>query len=518
MKGISMVCLVMTGTAILAAFTVQISVPMWRRLFVARGVIDLPDGVRKLHRGAIPRAGGAAVMSAYVLSLTASLVLEPTLHIRFLEAVSPWMSVVPALLTIFMMGVADDMLGLRPRFKLSVQVFAAGIAVVPTIVLSKSHLSVAASVAEILCTMFWLVLTTNAFNLIDGMDGLASGLALIAAIALSAAAFLNGSTPVLFALFPLAGALASFLRFNFHQASVFLGDSGSYSIGFLLGWCSLACISGQRLGSIWPLVPIMICALPLLDVLLAVWRRFLRARPLFAPDRGHLHHRILALGFGPRRSALILYAIATFYAVCALAVVALPQLRFAAMAAAAVLTVLLAGILSYEEIAALGATLRRPVVRDAVASELAIRSAEASMRAARNRVELWAALQTASREMGFCAVQIEDPCGGLESRSHAKPTGPTCLQTPCTSCSQSCAIRVRLKDGAAILLYHWIERPPRVNSFALAAALKRGWSIQPDIQAISARGSMRKIAHMQLSTQAGGNGQHPEEFPGVSRV
>lgn len=483
--------------ALVAALGVQIGMPLWRHLFVVHGIIDLPDGVRKLHRGAIPRAGGTAVMSAYVLSLMVLLMVEPSLRERLLQAAGPWMSVVSALLMIFAMGLVDDVFGLRPRYKLAVQVLAAAVAAVPTIVLTGPQPSLGFQCAKVGVAVFWLVLTTNAFNLIDGMDGLASGLALIAAIAFGTAAMLQGSILILLVLVPLAAALASYLRFNFHPASVFLGDSGSYSVGFLLGWSSLACSSKQVDTTAWALASIMICALPVLDVFLAIWRRFLRARPLFAPDHGHLHHRLLAKGLGPCSSALILYVIATVYAVCAVMVVALPTLRIAAVSTAAVITLVMAGVLSHEEVAALGSTLRHPVLRNALATELAIRSAEASIRVARGREERWAALQAASREMGFCSVQMEGPWGALEARTHPKPVGSACMETRCESCRRACATRVRLKDDIVILLYQRIEQSPRANALALAATLQRGWSAQPVFPAMTVSRSARQAAHMQ---------------------
>ena len=157
-----------------------------------------------------------------------------------------------------------------------------------------------------LLTVAWLVLCSNAFNLIDGVDGLAAGVGLTATLTTCLAGMLRGDLALVLVTAPLAGCLVGFLRYNFNPASIFLGDSGSLLIGFLLG--SYGIIWAQKSATmIGVAAPAMALALPLLEVGLSIVRRFLRNEAIFAADRGHIHHRLLDRGFTPRRVALLLY-------------------------------------------------------------------------------------------------------------------------------------------------------------------------------------------------------------------
>src|SRR5262249_32959422 len=154
----------------------------------------------------------------------------------------------------------------------------------------------------------WLILCSNAFNLIDGVDGLAAGVGLTATTATLAAGLLHGDWMLGFVTAPLAGCLLGFLRYNFNPASIFLGDSGSLLIGFLLG-CYGVIWSQKSVTMLGMAAPALVMALPLLEVGLSVVRRFLRNEPIFAGDRGHIHHRLLDRGLSPRRVAISLYVV-----------------------------------------------------------------------------------------------------------------------------------------------------------------------------------------------------------------
>src|SRR5947208_10567281 len=148
-------------------------------------------------------------------------------------------------------------------------------------------------------TVGWLVVCSNAFNLIDGMDGLATGVGLFAAFTTLAAALLQNNALLALATAPLVGALLAFLRYNFNPASIFLGDCGSLTIGFLLG-CFAAVWSQKSATLLGMTAPVMALSVPLLDTGIAVVRRFLRRQPIFSADRNHLHHRLLDRGFSSR--------------------------------------------------------------------------------------------------------------------------------------------------------------------------------------------------------------------------
>src|SRR5437660_12732172 len=163
-------------------------------------------------------------------------------------------------------------------------------------------------------TILWVLAITNAFNLIDGLDGLAAGSALFSTLVAFVVALLNGHSLVTVMTIALAGAILGFLRYNFNPATIFLGDSGSLFIGFMLS--ALALAGAQKTPTIVAVaIPVVSFGLPVLETLLSVVRRFLSGQPLFAADRGHIHHRLLELGFSQRQVVLILYVVS---AVCGL--------------------------------------------------------------------------------------------------------------------------------------------------------------------------------------------------------
>ena len=151
-------------------------------------------------------------------------------------------------------------------------------------------------------TLLWLVGCANAFNLIDGIDGLATGAGLFATVTILIGALLSNNVPLALATVPLAGALLGFLRYNFNPASIFLGDSGSLTIGFLLG-CYGVLWSQKGATMLGMTAPLMALAVPLLDTGLAVARRFLRHQPIMSGDAAHIHHRLLARGLTPKDCA-----------------------------------------------------------------------------------------------------------------------------------------------------------------------------------------------------------------------
>ncbi len=157
-------------------------------------------------------------------------------------------------------------------------------------------------------TILWLLACTNAFNLVDGMDGLAAGVGLFSTLTIFVAALLQQNMALAMATVALAGCLLGFLRYNFNPATTFLGDSGSLLIGFVLVCYGIIWVqkSSTFLGMT---APIMALSLPLFDVTLAIARRFLRTQSIFSADRGHIHHRLLDRGISPRKAVLLLYGL-----------------------------------------------------------------------------------------------------------------------------------------------------------------------------------------------------------------
>jgi len=281
--------------------------PIVRGLFFRWGIVDRPDGGRKLHKQPVPRVGGIPILASYAVSYIV-LMLSPLKAGDLLQGELPLVAaLMPAAAAMFLTGLVDDLRGVRPGLKLAGQLAAATLAYWGGVRIA----SVAGiMLPEWLClplTLVWLVCCANAFNLIDGVDGLATGLGLLTTLTIFVAALIEQNTPLALATAPLAGCLLGFLRYNFNPASIFLGDSGSLSVGFLLG-CYGVIWSQKSATLVGMTAPLMALAVPLLDTTVAILRRFLRGRPIFDADRGHMHHRLLERGLTPRGVTLLLYA------------------------------------------------------------------------------------------------------------------------------------------------------------------------------------------------------------------
>ncbi len=282
--------------------------PLVRDLALRLQIVDRPDGTRKAHQRPTPRIGGLAIALAYTASFALFLLLPLKARWMIFEPHLPFVArLLPVAGLVFALGLLDDVYGLRPWHKLLGQTAAATLAFHAGVGVSTVAGVPIDPLWSLPLTVLWLVACTNAFNLIDGLDGLACGLGLCATLSILVAALVDGNVPLALATAPLAGCLAAFLRFNFNPASIFLGDSGSLLIGFLLGCYGV--IWSQKSATLLGLTaPAIAMAIPLGDVLLSVARRWLRRRPIFGGDRGHIHHQLLSRGFTPRRAVLLLYA------------------------------------------------------------------------------------------------------------------------------------------------------------------------------------------------------------------
>ncbi|MBV8902876.1 MAG: undecaprenyl/decaprenyl-phosphate alpha-N-acetylglucosaminyl 1-phosphate transferase, partial [Acidobacteriia bacterium] len=300
-----LILLDLAGIAFLVSLVLT---PYVRDAAVKLNLVDRPDAQRKIHAEPIPRVGGVAIAIAYVVAFGFILV-APYRGLSFnIHSVVPRALVLlPAAGLVFAIGLIDDLRGLKPWQKLTGQVVAALLAFWAGVRIDflqwPLHLWISLPV-----TVIWLVGCANAFNLIDGLDGLAAGVGLFATLTSLVAALTHDNLPLALVTAPLAGCLLGFLRYNFNPASIFLGDSGSLLIGFLLG-CYGAMWSYKSATLIGLTAPMMAMAIPLLDVALSIVRRFLRNQPIFSADRGHIHHRLLERGLTPRRAALFLYGI-----------------------------------------------------------------------------------------------------------------------------------------------------------------------------------------------------------------
>ena len=273
------------------------------------GMFD-PTDHRKLHTRQIPRVGGIAIFLSVAIALLV-LAMRGGFEGVGLAGSKLAVIVVGGAAT-FMLGLYDDLRQLRARYKFAIQIaiaiaiFGAGVRI-DTIALPLVGQIGFAPVVSLFFTIFWFVGLTNAFNLIDGLDGLASGAAMFALTTMFVVATINGQAGAALVSLALAGATLGFLRYNFHPASIFLGDSGSLFLGFMLA--GMGAISSQKGSTVVAIaIPLVSLGLPVLDTSLAIIRRFLRGQPIFSADRGHIHHRLLSLGHSPAKVALFMYA------------------------------------------------------------------------------------------------------------------------------------------------------------------------------------------------------------------
>jgi len=401
---------------VLSAIATWIFTPAIRGLCQTRGWLDQPDA-RKHHANAVPRLGGVAIMLAYALSLAIFALLPLSVS---LETRSHWnqiLRLLPAVGLVLFMGLVDDLRGLRPLTKIVAEVAAA-----MTVYTAGVRLGGDAWWALPL-TVVWLVGTTNAINLIDGVDGLAAGVSLFATLTMFVAASLNGNILLAMVTAPLAGCLIGFLRYNFEPASIFLGDSGSLTIGFLLGCFGL--IWGYKTATaIGMVAPMVLLTLPFLDVALAIGRRFLSMQPIFGADRGHIHHRLLARGLRPRHVALICYLGCGVAGLVSLwASQSGPQLAAFLVLAFGGLVWVAVSHLGFTEFRAARSALLgnrfRQVVRDAIIVD----RMKSGLASATSADDYWSHLHTASEKLGLGRVHLRLDGQVWSSEGEPHPAG-----------------------------------------------------------------------------------------------
>lgn len=301
--------------AALAAFIVAwVLTPRVARLALNRGAVDHPDE-RKVHTGALPRWGGLGMYAAFGLVSVVALLLTHSLD-------PSAAGVLVGAGVVLAVGAVDDWRRLSAWYKLLAQMVAAGLAIGMGVKVEFVRNPFGPGYVEFGAwsgpvTLLWLVGMTNAFNLIDGVDGLAAGVAAIAGTtSVLVAHRMDLVAPAILAA-SLTGVACGFLRFNFYPAQVFMGDSGAYFLGFSLASVSVLALSKVP-AAITVGVPLLMFAIPLLDTAFAILRRLAKGQPvLTSGDRGHLHHRLLDRGMSQRQVVIAIYAVTA--ALCAAA-------------------------------------------------------------------------------------------------------------------------------------------------------------------------------------------------------
>jgi len=301
---------------ILVTFLVSlILVPIAKKVANHVGAVDMPNA-RKIHKKAMPRMGGLAIFGGFLIG-----------YILYGDITTQMLSVLIGSFIIFLLGIFDDIKPIPAKYKFLVQIIAAIIVVVYgqiyftelTFLGLKIEFSLLISYV---LSVFFIVAISNAINLIDGMDGLASGISSIyfATIA-TIAIVLNrlGGLDIVLSLIML-GATLGFLAWNFPPAKIFMGDSGSLFLGFMISVIALLGFKVTTLTSL--VIPITILAIPIFDTVLAIFRRLLKGESIGTPDKEHFHHQLLKMKFSTRTSLIIIYsinimfsAISIFYAI-----------------------------------------------------------------------------------------------------------------------------------------------------------------------------------------------------------
>lgn len=291
-----------------AVFISLVMTPLVRRLAIKIGALDIPKDDRRIHNKPMPLIGGLAIYIAVVFATLMFLPIDRSL-----------ISIMIGGSIIVCSGIIDDMKGMSPKLKLLFQIIAGGVLVlgdvkVDAITNPFSHGNILLDLRwfSIPITLFWVVGITNTLNLIDGLDGLSAGVAMISSISfmLVAGKFENLDVTVLSGI--VAGACLGFLPYNFNPAKIFMGDTGALFLGFMLAAISIEGVM-KSVATIAIIVPILILGVPIFDTTFAIFRRLLSGQSIVSADKGHLHHRLLNMGFSQRQTVLILYGISAIF-------------------------------------------------------------------------------------------------------------------------------------------------------------------------------------------------------------
>jgi UDP-GlcNAc:undecaprenyl-phosphate GlcNAc-1-phosphate transferase len=296
---------------LLGAAAVAFLTPAARRLAIRFKALAHP-GERHIHESPIPTWGGLAIIAGFAVTVAVMNLFFSVerLPVRQLFGLLLGAGLVAGI------GVVDDRFHVAARFKFVTQIIAAsllpffgvGISVISN-PLQPGWLAPPSWLAWLL-TVIWVVAVTNAINLIDGVDGLAAGVSAIACIALASIGMMLGQPALALLAAMLGGSAAGFVGWNFNPAKIFMGDTGAYFLGFIIG--GITVLGAFKMAvSISIFIPLLVLAVPLLETGLSAFRRYFSGQPVFTADRNHLHHRLLAMGMSQRAIAVLMYFVTT---------------------------------------------------------------------------------------------------------------------------------------------------------------------------------------------------------------
>lgn len=382
-------------------------------------MVDEPGDGRRVHQKAVPRLGGIAIFLSVLIALSVLGLVNNLLT----QALRPNLREIFAFLIcgflVLLLGIYDDLRGTNATVKF------VGLAAVTALFYTLGgrieHLSIPFigginlhPVAGFLLTMVWVVGIANAFNLIDGVDGLATGSALFSSLVLLTVSLLQGKAMVAVCALVLTGALAGFLRYNFNPASIFLGDSGSLFVGFSLA--ALSILGSQKASTaVAVAIPILAFGLPVVDTGVAIARRFVSGKPIFQGDREHIHHMLLQRGWSQRRVALVLYSVSAVFGLLAMLFVnSGSSLTAVVLFVVGVAVVIALGNLRYHEVDELRASVKRNIGdrRVRAANNLRMRRASQAVAAAATLDELFDGVLEVLELGEFVYANVELNCNG----------------------------------------------------------------------------------------------------------
>jgi len=294
--------------SILICFIASILItPYIKRFAIKIGATDKPNS-RKVHQKIMPRLGGLAIFISYMIGY---LIFVPENEYKY--------PILVGSIIIIITGILDDLFEISARWKLVGQIIASLVVILYGVDIDFINLPFGGQIEfgmfTIPLTILWIVGITNAINLIDGLDGLAAGVSSIALITISGMAIIMGNGFVLAVGFVLLGSTLGFLIYNFYPAKIFMGDTGALFLGYMIAVLSL--LGFKNVAVISFIVPIIILGVPISDTLFAIVRRLVHKQPLAAPDKSHLHHCLLRLGYSHRKTVLIIYGISALFGVVA---------------------------------------------------------------------------------------------------------------------------------------------------------------------------------------------------------
>jgi len=400
------------GTAFLAATVASGALtPLVRKVALRFGALDHALTSRKVHGKAIPRLGGIAIVLAFYAPLVALHFVQSDVGGRFWGHPEKALGLLGGGLAIAALGVYDDLKGANARTKFLVQFAVAGAMYAVGFRIDSIANPWGAPIAlgwlGLPFTMLWIAGVVNALNLIDGLDGLAGGVALIAISTTLAMAVLRSQPLMLLFTAALAGAVLGFLFYNFNPATIFMGDTGSMFLGFVLATTAIQ--TNQKASTAVAIVlPIVALGVPIADTLLAMARRAARGAPLFSADRGHIHHRLLDLGLSHRATVLVLYAASIALGAVSLALTyASSSQMLYALVALCVAAFFALRKLGYVKIVRAGAV--RELLGDRrrnLEVRAAIRRIGEELRLAASLSDVWIAAWPAARALGASAIAL----------------------------------------------------------------------------------------------------------------